>query len=125
MLIIFGGLPGSGKSAVAQALALRTGACYLRVDTIEQAISSSTPLADRHDVGPAGYVTLYRVTEDNLRLGNQGRAHQAQVDLMRSLWMSGCQQCAKSGHLMQSHFLLHHYRHLSSKGAVRNPATAI
>ena len=37
MLIIFGGLPGSGKSTVAQALALRTGACYLRVDTIEQA----------------------------------------------------------------------------------------
>ncbi len=69
MLIIFGGLPGSGKSTVAQALALRTGACYLRVDTIEQAISSSAPLADRHDVGPAGYVTLYRVAEDNLRLG--------------------------------------------------------
>ncbi|QXC48590.1 AAA family ATPase [Agrobacterium salinitolerans] len=69
MLIIFGGLPGSGKSTVAQALALRTGACYLRVDTIEQAISSSAPLADRQDVGPAGYVTLYRVAEDNLRLG--------------------------------------------------------
>lgn len=69
MLIIFGGLPGSGKSTVAQALALRTGACYLRVDTIEQAISSSAPLADRRDVGPAGYVTLYRVAEDNLRLG--------------------------------------------------------
>lgn len=69
MLIIFGGLPGSGKSTVAQALALRTGACYLRVDTIEQAISSSASLADRHDVGPAGYVTLYRVAEDNLRLG--------------------------------------------------------
>jgi len=69
MLIIFGGLPGSGKSTVAQALALRTGACYLRVDTIEQAISSSAPLANQRDVGPAGYVALYRVAEDNLRLG--------------------------------------------------------
>ncbi|HWV30777.1 MAG TPA: AAA family ATPase [Dyadobacter sp.] len=69
MLIIFGGLPGSGKSTVAQALALRTGACYLRVDTIEQAISSSAPLAGQYDVGPAGYVALYGVAEDNLRLG--------------------------------------------------------
>ncbi|MGV1945618.1 MULTISPECIES: hypothetical protein [unclassified Agrobacterium] len=46
-----------------------SGACYLRVDTIEQAISSSTPLAGQHNVGPAGYVALYRVAEDNLRLG--------------------------------------------------------
>lgn len=46
MLIILGGLPGSGKSTVAQALARRIGACYLRVDTIEQAIASSAPLAE-------------------------------------------------------------------------------
>ena len=38
MLIIFGGLPGSGKSTIARALALRLGAVYLRIDTIEQAI---------------------------------------------------------------------------------------
>lgn len=69
MLIILGGLPGSGKSTVAQALARRIGACYLRVDTIEQAIASSAPLAEGHNVGPAGYVTLYRLAADNLRLG--------------------------------------------------------
>ena len=38
MLIIFSGLPGSGKSTIARALAKRLGAVYLRIDTIEQAI---------------------------------------------------------------------------------------
>lgn len=38
MLIIFSGLPGSGKSTIARALAQRLGAVYLRIDTIEQAI---------------------------------------------------------------------------------------
>ncbi|OQP86514.1 kinase [Rhizobium rhizosphaerae] len=69
MLIIFGGLPASGKSTIAGALARALGACYLRVDTIEQAILAHAPLAER-DVGPAGYVALYRLAADNLRLGN-------------------------------------------------------
>ncbi|WP_137156304.1 AAA family ATPase [Rhizobium sp. FKL33] len=69
MLIAFGGLPGSGKSTVAQALARRIGAVYLRVDTVEQAIRTSAPLAEGRDVGPSGYVTLYRLAADNLRLG--------------------------------------------------------
>ncbi|MCV3765649.1 AAA family ATPase [Rhizobium sp. TRM95796] len=70
MLVIFGGLPGSGKSTVAQALARRIGAVYLRVDTIEQAIRGSAPLAEGRDVGPSGYLALYRLAVDNLRLGH-------------------------------------------------------
>lgn len=34
MLIIFSGLPGSGKSTIARALAKRLGAVYLRIDTM-------------------------------------------------------------------------------------------
>ncbi len=69
MLIILGGLAGSGKSTVAQALARRLSACYLRVDTIEQAIRATAPLAGGQDVGASGYVTLARLAADNLRLG--------------------------------------------------------
>ncbi|MGN7293790.1 AAA family ATPase [Rhizobium sp. SAFR-030] len=69
MLIVFGGLPGSGKSAIAQALARRIGACYLRVDTIEEAIVSSSPLTEGQNIGPAGYVAVYGLAADNLRLG--------------------------------------------------------
>lgn len=54
---------------MAQALARRIGAVYLRVDTVEQAIRASAPLAEGRDVGPSGYVTLYRLAADNLRLG--------------------------------------------------------
>jgi predicted kinase len=70
MLIVFGGLPGSGKSTVAQALARQIKALYLRLDTIEQAIRSSAPLTDGQDVGPSGYVTLYRLAADNLKFGH-------------------------------------------------------
>jgi predicted kinase len=67
MLIVFGGLPGVGKSTLATALAKERGAVYLRIDTIEQALRSSGTLAA--DVGPAGYIVAYALAETNLRLG--------------------------------------------------------
>lgn len=69
MLIILGGLPASGKSTIAQALAVRIGACYLRVDTVEQAIRSAAPPSVGNEVGPAGYVALYWLAAENLQLG--------------------------------------------------------
>jgi predicted kinase len=41
MLIIFGGLPATGKTTIARDLARQLGATYLRIDTIEQAIRDS------------------------------------------------------------------------------------
>jgi predicted kinase len=41
MLIVFAGLPASGKSSIARALALELGAVWLRIDSIEQAIRES------------------------------------------------------------------------------------
>jgi predicted kinase len=35
MLIIFGGLPGTGKTAIAKQIAKQLKGLYLRVDTVE------------------------------------------------------------------------------------------
>lgn len=67
MLIIFGGLPGSGKSTIARLLAERLKATHLRVDTIEQALRACGTLPD--GVVTEGYAVAYRVAEDNLRAG--------------------------------------------------------
>lgn len=69
MFVIFGGLPGTGKSTIARQLAKRLHACYLRIDTIEEAIRSAGVLCSGSDVGPAGYITAYRLAVDNLRIG--------------------------------------------------------
>ena len=67
MLIVFAGLPGTGKSAIARELARGLGAVWLRIDSIEQALRGSGVLSS--DVEGAGYAIAYRIAEDNLRLG--------------------------------------------------------
>jgi predicted kinase len=67
MLIVFAGLPASGKSSIARGLARKSGAVWLRIDSIEQAISESGAVPG--SPGDAGYRAAYAVAEDNLRLG--------------------------------------------------------
>lgn len=67
VLIVFSGLPGSGKSSIARELAREIGVFWLRIDSIEQAIRESA-LAPG-SVDDAGYRAAYAVAEDNLRLG--------------------------------------------------------
>ena len=67
MLIVFSGLPGTGKTTIANDLAATTGAVYLRIDTIEQAIRNSGALAQ--DVGRSGYMVANELARSNLRLG--------------------------------------------------------
>lgn len=67
LLIAFAGLPGSGKSAIARELALRTGAVWLRVDSISEAILDSGVVVG--DLMDAPYRAAYAVAQDNLRLG--------------------------------------------------------
>jgi predicted kinase len=64
MLVIFSGLPGVGKTAVARELARTTGAVHLRIDSIEQALRRTG-----HRVEGEGYEVAYAVAEDNLRNG--------------------------------------------------------
>lgn len=66
-LISLSGLPGTGKSSIARELARQTGAVWVRVDSIEQAIRASGVVAGSLD--DAGYRAGYAVAQDNLRLG--------------------------------------------------------
>ena len=65
MLYIFSGLPASGKSTLAQSLANRVGAAYLRVDTLEQAFVEFYGV----EIYAEGYQLCYRLAEENLLLG--------------------------------------------------------
>jgi predicted kinase len=85
MLIIFGGLSGSGKTVIAAELARRLGAVYLRIDSIEQAIRNSGIVRSVED---AGYRVGYAVAEENLRLGRTVVADSVNpLQLTRDAWM--------------------------------------
>ncbi|QHD00049.1 kinase [Pseudomonas sp. S04] len=68
MLIVFSGLPGTGKTTIAKLLANRLRAVYLRIDTIEQAIRNACVLVQ--DVGTSGYLVANELALSNLRLGH-------------------------------------------------------
>ncbi|HET9402915.1 MAG TPA: AAA family ATPase [Candidatus Acidoferrales bacterium] len=85
-LIIFGGLPGTGKTSLARELARELGAVYLRIDSIEQAILNSSGTGD--DVGESGYRAAYAVAEDNLRLGRTVVADSVNpLPITREAWL--------------------------------------
>ena len=66
-LITLAGLPGVGKSSIARVLARRTGAVWLRIDSMDQAIwASGTAPADLLDWT---YRAAQAVATDNLALG--------------------------------------------------------
>ena len=67
MLIVFSGLPGTGKTTLAKGLAATLGAVYVRIDTIEQALRDSADFA--RDVGRTGYLIAYELAASNLGLG--------------------------------------------------------
>lgn len=54
MLYIFAGLSASGKTTLAKRLSQESGATYIRVDTIEDALKAST--LNIHPAEDAGYV---------------------------------------------------------------------
>ncbi|HEX3348735.1 MAG TPA: AAA family ATPase [Acetobacteraceae bacterium] len=84
-LIVFGGLPGTGKTTLARAVAAEWAAVYIRIDTLEQALRGSGVLAG--GVGPAGYVLGYAIARDNLLLGRNVVADSVNpLEITRHAW---------------------------------------
>ena len=82
-LYIFSGLPGAGKTALSQRLAMELKATHLRIDTIEQALRDLC----RIDVQGIGYRLAHRVAADNLRLGVNVVADSCNpIELTRDEW---------------------------------------
>ena len=95
MLIIFSGLPGTGKSALAKGLACRLGGVWLRIDSIEQAMLGSMGIRSLED---AGYRVAYAVAEDNLRLGRTVIADSVNpISLTREAWLGVAGKAACPG----------------------------
>jgi predicted kinase len=67
VIVVIGGLPATGKSSIAIALARRTATPYIRVDRIEQAIVARSPLT--HPLGPVGYDIAHELALEQLQLG--------------------------------------------------------
>jgi predicted kinase len=85
VLIVFGGLPGTGKSTLAHALSEAIEAVWLRIDTIEQGIRDGG--YGDGDIGPMGYVVGYGLASDNLRLGHAVVADSVNpVGVTRDAW---------------------------------------
>jgi predicted kinase len=87
MLVIFSGLPGTGRAAIAQGLASQIGAAYLRIDSIEQAIRASA--MTKGSIDDFGYRIAYAVAEDNLRVGLSVVADSVNpIGLTRDAWLN-------------------------------------
>jgi predicted kinase len=91
MLIVIGGLPGTGKTSLSRGLAQRLSAVHVRIDTIEQAIVDSGVITE--SVGPAGYVVGYAVAADNLRSGLTVIADSVNpVAITRNAWRAAAER---------------------------------
>lgn len=88
-LYIFSGLPGSGKTSLAQRAARHLRCAYLRIDTVEQGLRELLSAK----VEEEGYRLAYRMASDNLRVGCSVIADSCNpLELTRRAWEQVAQE---------------------------------
>ena len=86
-LIIFSGLPGTGKTTLARELSRQLGATYLRADSIEHVLRESAAVTQ--PINDLGYCVAYAVAEENLRLGHTVVADSVNpLTITRDAWVN-------------------------------------
>jgi predicted kinase len=86
MLVVVSGLPGVGKSAVADAVGRHLGAAVLSVDPIEAAIMRSG-IERSFETGLAAYEVVAALAEEQLRLGLSAVADAVSgLEVARDMW---------------------------------------
>ena len=68
-LIVISGLPGVGKTSVAEIIAASTGSVHLSIDAVEESLLACG-LPAGWEVGVAAYEAARAMAEQNLRLGH-------------------------------------------------------
>lgn len=126
VLIIFSGLPASGKSTVSRLLAERLGALYLRIDTIETAIKNSALKVSQAE--DAGYLAAFDIAKDNLKLGLPVVADSVNpINICREGWRQTALESGKK--YLEIEILCssqrEHKRRLEARNADREEATPI
>lgn len=90
ILFLFSGLPATGKTTLAKALAPKYNAAYLRIDTLEQGLRDLC----HYPVKGEGYRLAYRLAAENLRIGNHVVADSCNpILLTRKEWQEVAMQC--------------------------------
>lgn len=96
MLIVVSGLPGVGKSALAEALGARLGAPVLSVDPIEAAIWRAG-VASSFETGVAAYEVAATLAEEQLRLGLTVIVDAvSSLEVGRAMWRRAADHCGSA-----------------------------
>ena len=96
VLVVVSGLPGSGKSSVAEALGRRLSAPVLSVDPIEAAMWRCG-IAPSFETGVAAYEVVAVLAEQQLRLGLNAIADSvSSLEIARDMWRQAARRAESS-----------------------------